>query len=225
MKPERLQQYRRLNPNGLTEEEFRKVEEELRHPKKGTISDECLDFKLWSEGYPSRQEAFADYVKQILPAGIKYKILEVGGGKTCRVSRLLAEQGYHMTCIDPRIESDRCRDSMDSNIQVMKEAFDYRRFSLKDYDWVIAQEPCEAAEHVIRGCLAQKVPFVMTLCACPHRFISGEMPEDVWEWYEYLLNLDRERMELKLLQLYGIAGTAVIKTNIHTDNEIIKNSE
>ena len=88
MDKERLNEYFRLNPNGISAEEMAKIEQEIARPKEKTISDVTLDFKLWCRGLPSRQEAFADYVEKNVPKGSK--VLEVGGGRTGRVSRLLA---------------------------------------------------------------------------------------------------------------------------------------
>lgn len=212
-----LKKYKEQNPNELTQEQFEKIEAELLHPKDGTISDERLDFKLWCQGLLSRQEAFAEYISQefLQKTGNSEKIeklekpsriLEVGGGRRGRLSRLLAEKGYEMTCMDPELEMEKEKDG----IVWVKKVFDYRTVSLKGYDLVVAQEPCEAAEHIIRACLEQKVPFVIALCGTPHRLISGEMPEDVWEWYEYLQDIDREYMKLEITKLYQLVSVAVI---------------
>lgn len=204
MDRERLKEYFRLNPNGISEEEMAKIEQEMAHPKEKTISDVYLDFKLWCRGLPSRQEAFADFVEANVPKGSR--VLEVGGGKRGSVSRLLAERGYEMTCMDPKLEA-----LSDAKVCMRRQEFDYREVSLDGFDWVVAQEPCEAAEHVIRGCLAQNVPFLVALCGSPHRLISGETPEDVWEWYRYLSQIDPERTKTEIVKVYTLAGVVVIR--------------
>ena len=204
MDKERLNEYFRLNPNGISAEEMAKIEQEIARPKEKTISDVTLDFKLWCRGLPSRQEAFADYVEKNVPKGSK--VLEVGGGRTGRVSRLLADRGYEMTCMDPQLEAES-----DAKVCMRRQEFDCREVSLAGFDWVVAQEPCEAAEHVIRACLAQNVPFLLALCGSPHRLISGEMPEDVWDWYRYLGEIDPERMEMDIVKVYTLAGVVMVR--------------
>ncbi|MDO5408529.1 MAG: hypothetical protein Q4F28_14570 [Eubacteriales bacterium] len=236
MELEQLVQYRADNPNELTKEKLDALEQEIRHPREKVLSDEYLDFKLWCRGYPSRQEAFAEYVEQGLKVERSSSVMEVGGGRTGRLSRILAGKGYHMTCMDPKLEGDGAyrlselgdgeyglseqrdgaygslvqRDGEPGSVRFVREAFDYRSTSLAGYDWVIAQEPCDATEHIIRACLEQGVPFFVALCGVPHRLISGEMPGDVWEWYEYLHHIDAERTGYEILKLYGMARVAVI---------------
>ena len=218
MELEQLVQYRADNPNELTKEKLDALEQEIRHPREKVLSDEYLDFKLWCRGYPSRQEAFAEYVEQGLQIERSASVLEVGGGRTGRLSRILAGKGYHMTCMDPKLEGGTEHGLPgQSNVQpgslrFVREAFDYRSTSLADYDWVIAQEPCDATEHIIRACLAQGVPFFITLCGVPHRRISGEMPGDVWEWYAYLHHIDVELTRYEILKLYEMARVAVIRS-------------
>lgn len=52
----RLEAYKKENLNRLTEEQFEILEQEILHPKKGTISDARLDFRLWCEGLLSGQK-------------------------------------------------------------------------------------------------------------------------------------------------------------------------
>lgn len=218
MELEQLVQYRADNPNELTKEKLDALEQEIRHPREKVLSDEYLDFKLWCRGYPSRQEAFAEYVEQGLKVERSASVLEVGGGRTGRLSRILAGKGYHMTCMDPKLEGE----GEPGSVRFVKEAFDYRSTSLADYDWVIAQEPCDATEHIIRACLEQEVPFFVALCGVPHRLISGEMPEDVWEWYEYLHHIDAERIGYEILKLYGMARVAVIYSCGNAPESLVK---
>ena len=74
-----------------------------------------------------------------------------------------------------------------------QEAFHYENTDVSGYDAVIAQEPCEATEHIIRACLMATKPFIISLCGIPHALISGEMPETLNEWHEYLLALMGKR--------------------------------
>lgn len=189
---QRLEEYKEKNPNELTEEQFKKIEQEISMPKSKTISDEYFDFKLWMKGLPSRQEYFAKYVYSRLKQKNAKKILEVGCGHKYKLSRILEHKRFDMTCIDPKVELPTEK----SNIIVKKEVFDYN-YDLSGYDFVIAQEPCDATEHIVRACVKQEKPFIIALCGVPHKLISGQEMEDVMDWYEYLLNIS-ENNEIKL---------------------------
>lgn len=207
-KMQRIQQYKSLNPNELTTQQFIELEREIKHHKPGIISDERFDFKLWCMGYPSRQESFATFIAKKLSKREGAKILEVGAGRTGRLSRFLSEKGFKMTCIDPKLEL-----TSGNNIECIREKFNYKEIDLSVYDYVIAQEPCDATEHVVRACVNQNVPFYMTLCGVPHRLISGKIPKDVYEWYDYLLSIAREEVKLRYIQLDPILKTPILKSN------------
>ena len=98
-----------------------------------------------------------------------------------------------MSCIDPCLEITTC-----NSINFIKGLFDYRNFDISLYDYVIAQEPCDATEHVVMACVNQHVHFMMCLCGIPHRLISGKLLNNVYEWYEYLVNIAPPRSSASL---------------------------
>ena len=208
----RIEQYKKLNPNELSTQQFENLEKEIKDLNHSfmseVISDEYVDFKLWMMGLPSRQESFARFIEKRLPKEEGAKILEVGCGRTGRVSRILGEKGFDITGIDPKVEILNC-----ANMKFIKEKFDYTKIDLSEYDFVIAQEPCDATEHVVRACINQKVPFIMTLCGVPHKLISGEMPKDRVEWYEYLINISKEKLKLRYVSLDPLTITPILKSN------------
>lgn len=204
----KFSEYAKLNPNELSEEQLKKIKYEMEQPKGNTISDEYVDFKLWVIGHPSRQESFAKYLVKRLPKDKKIKILEVGCGRTGRVSRILGEEGFIVTGIDPKLEKTNV-----NNISFIKDEFDYKKFDLSGYDFVVAQEPCDATEHVVRACVNQRVPFIMSLCGVPHKLISGYMPKNYKEWYEYLLNISNKDLKLRYIELDPLTTTPILKSN------------
>lgn len=202
-----MEEYRKVNPNRLTQEQFAALEQEILHRREGTISDEYLDYKLWCQGLPSRQECFAAYLKDnILPAG-KIRILEVGCGRYAGLSVQLKKMGYRMTCMDPRAETAGAE-----GIEVRRETFFYKNADLKDFDFVVAQEPCDATEHIVRACVSQKVPFIIALCGVPHERIGGGMPKDVYEWYAFLAKIDPNGTILECVEIYPKMEMAVIRS-------------
>ena len=197
-----FQVFREQNPLQFIEEQFHKVETDILHPRKGVVSDEYVDFDLWTKGLPSRQEYFADYITTILPSTKYQKLLEVGCGRTPRLAKLLAKSGYEMTAMDPKIVTetedvekteDEEKETDAENLRCIKAAFVFGETDIAAYDAVIAQEPCEATEHVIRACVKAKKTFIISLCGTAHRLMNGEMPEDVLEWYDYLQELLGEK--------------------------------
>lgn len=200
--------YKQLNPHELSPQQFVSLEREVKKREEKYLSDQYVDFLLWCRHLPSRQESFANFIVKKLSKNPGAKVLEVGGGRTGRLSRILNEKGFQMTCIDPKMEL-----TSSNGIEFIKDKFDYRKFDLTAYDYVVAQEPCEATEHVVRACINQNKPFMMSLCGVPHKLISGGTPKDEKEWYDYLLNISRGEMKLIYMSLDPITTTLILKSN------------
>lgn len=204
----RFELYKQLNPDELSTQQFLRLKHEIKSPKKTTISDEYLDFKLWYNGCPSRQNFFYQFIFKKLAKKEGASILEVGCGRTAKLSRSLSKKGFKMTCIDPKLEISNCGD-----IEFIKSHFHYKKFDLTKYDYIIAQEPCEATEHIVRACTNQNKPFLITLCGVPHKLISGQIPKDVFEWYDYLVNISIDNVKLRYLNLIPFYTTPILKSN------------
>ncbi len=203
----RLDAYKCQNPNELTIQQLQKIETALKHPERKNFDDEILDFKLWCMGLPSRQEKFAEYLSKRLPKEQGLKVLEVGCGRTARLSRLLAKNGYVMTCIDPELDLSYC-----TEVKGIKGKFNYKKIDLSPYDYIVAQEPCDATEHIVRACVQQNKPFMISLCGTAHKMISGETPKDYEEWYQNLINISPESMKLRYLKLDPLSITPLLKS-------------
>lgn len=205
---QQFNQYKKTNPNELTATEFVQLEKELSKAHFELTSDQYLDFLLWCNGYQSRQELFAKYIIKFLPKKPDAKILEVGCGRTAKLSRILAGKGFIMTSMDPKVDS-----SLLNGVTSIKAKFDYRRFDLSEYDFVIAQEPCDATEHIIRACINQNKPFIVSLCGVPHKLLSGEMPKSYEDWYDYLWKIAKDKTRLLYLSLDPFSKTPIIRSN------------
>lgn len=202
---QRIIAYKKLNPNELTPQQFRILENEIKTPEERTISDEYVDFQLWCNGLPSRQESFANFIAKKLSKNQGARVLEVGCGRTAKLSRILSDKGFKMTGIDPKVELQSNADMI-----YIKDHFDYAKFDLTEYDYVIAQEPCEATEHVIRACIAQNKPFIMSICGTPHRLISGETPKDAYKWWDYLINIGKSEVRFRRISLDPLFYTPIL---------------
>lgn len=203
---QRIIQYEMENPSELTAEQFSKLKQEIKNRKKGTISDELVDFMLWDRGLPSRQESFAKYVCKFLPK--ECSVLEVGCGITGKMSRILKNNGYNISCMDPKVDPSYLQ-----GIKSFQEMFDYKTTNIEEYDYIIAQEPCDATEHIVRACVMKRKKLIMSMCGVPHKLISGEMLSSAQEWYSYLQNISPSDLKLRYANLDPLTTTPILKSN------------
>ena len=94
-----------------------------------------------------------------------------------------------MTAIDPNLISEAVKSK---DIRCIQDVFIFGKTDLTPYDAVVAQEPCDATEHIIRACAKARKNFIISLCGTPHQLINGEQPNDIYEWYDYLENIDKK---------------------------------
>ena len=184
---EKFKLFCKENPLDFDTEQFKKIEADILN-KKNVVCDEYVDYTLWQKGLKSRQEYFCECVEKIFPLEKYPHLLEVGAGKKARLSRMLSEKGYQMTAMDPKITE--CSEY--ENLKLQKGSFLFGITDISCFDAVIAQEPCEATEHIIRECVKQEKDFFISLCGTPHTLINGEKPETVFDWYQYLDEISGE---------------------------------
>jgi len=200
-----LKVYKQLNPNKLSEHQFKEIEHYIKC-KKITAVD-YVDFEMWCRKLPTRQELFAKYIEKQLARHPGAKILEVGSDRTGKLSILLKEKGFKMSCINPMLEVTS------DNIEFIKSRFNYKDINLSKYDYVIAQEPCDATEYVVRACINQNVPFMITLDGEPHRLISGTKPKEANTWYKYMQSIASNEIKLYYKNMYSVVKTPILKSN------------
>ena len=214
-----LQEFKKINPCEFTQEQFEKVETNILHPRGRTVYDEYLDFKLWVNGLKTRQEYYSEFVEMILPIEKYHSLLEVGCGENAMLSRVLVKKGYRMTAMDPKLNLEKTKVE---EITGIKDVFEWDKADISKYDAVIAQEPCEAAEHLIRACKIQKKNLMLTLCGVPHTRLDGIMPEDVFAWHDYLKEIGGENCKLvrnKMIPgcittlVVGVFGEKTVESN------------
>lgn len=123
----------------------------------------------------------------------KKEILEVGCGRTARLSRMLKSY-YNMTAMDPKVEYNN-----HYFVRCIKQEFT-ENTPIDKYDFIFGLEPCDATEHIIRACVKAKKDFIVVLCGVPHKRIDGIMPEDADSWYNYLVSIDKDFLTLERLK-------------------------
>lgn len=205
----RFEEYKALNPCELTPQQLVSLEKEIKDHKSDKTSDEYADFLLWANGLPLRQERFAEYIAKRLKDKPNAKILEVGCGRLGRLSKMLAKKGFLMTGIDPKLEV-----SGTDSIQFYKQKFDHKTAVLDVYDYVIGQEPCDATEHIIRACLKQNKPFIISLCGSPHKLLSGGTPKTAYDWFDYLVNIAPDRLVLRYAKFDPFFITPILRSKV-----------
>lgn len=148
------------------------------------VYDEIIDFIDLRSGNYTRWEAFARYIETRYIVQRYISVLDVGCGPFADLSIKLAEKGYDVTSIDPRIEET-------SRLKIIKGLFDFESTDVKRYDLIVGLEPCEATEHIIRSAVANKKAFAICLCGIHHEGIDGKVFETYDEWVNYLIGIDK----------------------------------
>lgn len=154
-----LAMFLKENPFDYDAEQLCRLKQEIDHPQDGRSSDEKIDCLLWQRGQKSRQESFCCYVVRNFPCRRYPHLLEVGCGRQARLSQLLAQQGYQMSAIDPKLQR------IPAHVEGIVASFHHARTPISSYDAVIAQEPCDATEHIVRSCIRERKDFVISLRA------------------------------------------------------------
>lgn len=188
-----LLQFIEENPHELSKEQFDLVIDDIFGNQNGkTICDETFDFFQWQHNRKCRQQIFAKYLMDNYSKFQGKEVLEVGCGRTARLSRMLRDY-FNMTVIDPKLEY-----KIEYMVRFIKGEFT-QNTQINIYDLVIGLEPCEATEHIIRACVKARKDFIVVLCGVPHKRIDGVMPEDYMAWYDYLVSIDRDFLTLDRL--------------------------
>ena len=173
------------NPLRFSEQRMALVRRDFYNHKRGTVSDEFVDFVLWAEKLPARHEHFGSFLLPIIRDNAWKSVLEVGCGETA----LLSEYLYQALAGNVTITAlDQCDIQCNvSGINLVMHKFTGVE-DLSAFDAVIAQEPCEATELIIKSCTEQNVPYCVILCGVPHIRLTGVFDDDVYAWYAYLLS-------------------------------------
>lgn len=195
-----------------------------------TLSNEIFNFyDFLSEEIPLKScwSLFASYIRRNYPVKQFPNILDVGCGPMADSSLALLKYGYHVTSIDPRIESpekikEMCYQLKElqanyplylkqiDQLLIRRELFDYQQEDISNYNLLIGYTPCGATEHIIRGCLKENIPFVISLCATAHDANDGTKFSNYKEWWEYLDNIAPDKTILETIYM-GDSGNKIIR--------------
>lgn len=164
------------------------------------IDDEVYDFLIQKNIIKSeaREQSFMDYLNDKYKNLAHSKILDVGAGRICSLSKLLTQQGAIVTAIDPNIRlTDNSLKA--SNITPIRKPFKCDEYSkngigtnISNYDLIVGLEPCDATEHIIRQSLKYDKPFDIYLCGAPHDGLNRQTFKTHTDWYNHLQNISQE---------------------------------
>ena len=110
---EMLNDYIAENPLRFSEKRLSLVRRDFYEHKRGTVSDEFVDYVLWAEKSPARHEHFGDFLLPIIRDNSWSSILEVGCGETVLLafgpekSLILAESEQSFTVVNVLSGRDR----------------------------------------------------------------------------------------------------------------------
>ena len=197
--------YLELNPERFTDQEKMKFMQSLQEWIAGTsetIDDEVYDFLITAKlaDKKSREEVFASYLNEKYGYLTFRRVMDIGAGRMCKLSTLLAKNGTKMYAIDPNIRLSES-EAYDLGIaKISRDPFvcDWALgrggvgTKVKGADILVGLEPCDATEHIIRQGLKYDKPFDVVLCAAPHDSMDGKKFRSYEEWYEYLLKISGE---------------------------------
>ena len=197
--------YLERNPERFNDQEKVKFFQGLEQwisGKSDTIDDEVYDFLIAAKlsDQQSREEEFVSFLNQKHGHFAFKPVLDVGAGRMCRLSTLMAKHGAKMYAIDPAIRiSDEEAYEM-GLVKVSRSKFSCDRYpaygrkgtNVHPFAHIVGLEPCEATEHIIRQGLKYDKPFDVLLCAAPHDSLDGKKFRSYEEWYEYLLKISSE---------------------------------
>ena len=183
--------------------------------KSESMDDEVYDFliEIGVVKSKSREENFKSYLNEKYGFLTFKRVLDVGAGRLCKLSEMLAKKCSNVTAMDPKIRLSEI-EAAQKRIKIKKEMFECDKFaksgsrgtSLKPYDLIVGLEPCDATEHIIRQGLKYDKQFDVLLCAAPHNALNGKIFRNYEEWYKYLESISSE----VTIQEYG---SSFIATN------------
>ena len=165
-----------------------------------TIDDEVFDFLVQRKLVHNepREVAFLKYLVDKYGCLSGKKVLDVGAGRVCALSKAIAGEGAKVTAMDTniRIDGGILRKNKVVPIRNLFRCDEYSKNGvgtcIDNFDLIVGLEPCDATEHIIRQSLNKGKPFDVSLCAQPHRGLNGETFRTFEEWYEHLAKISRE---------------------------------
>lgn len=213
--------YLKRNPERFTGEEknqfLLKLDDFIYRPGE-TIDDEIYDFLTDCEIIKGekREIQFTSYLYNRYKYLHFNKIMDVGAGRMCKLSKELGKFGNTMYAIDPNIRLTE-HEARDSGIRISKNKFICDAFAnsgrgtnIRNMDLIVGVEPCDATEHIIRQSLKYDKPFDIALCASPHDSLDGKQFACYEDWYEYLQSISKEVEIKKFKGSYYASNSHVI---------------
>ena len=186
--------------NGFEKQKFLMSLQNYLDDKNFIIDDEVYDFLVQKKliNNEPREEGFVKYLTKKYKSLKGVKILDVGAGRVCSLSKAIVKHGGRVTATDKNIRLDN-QALKRSKIHAEKGFFVCDEYSqngqgtnIDRFDLIVGLEPCDATEHIIRQSLKYDKPFDVSLCAAPHKSLDGKCFRTYEEWYNHLSNISNE---------------------------------
>ena len=219
--------YLEKNPERFNDQEKVKFMQDIQtwaFGKSDVIADEVYDFLIAVKFIEEqkREQQFASYINDKYGFLRFRKILDVGAGRMCRLSGLLAANGAKVYAMDPNIRLTN-NEAMQMGIRgISRDKFYCDEYSkagrrgtnVRPFDVLVGLEPCDATEHIIRQGLKYDKPFDVLLCAAPHDALDGTKFERYEDWYEHLLKISAD------VDIKNVNGSYIASNDFQRDNQL-----
>ena len=178
------------------------------------VDDDVYDFLIYFNfiNNQNRHIEFAKYLLKKYSPHSHPKILDVGAGRLCHLSKRLAKNNFQVTAIDPKIKLTQQEIENNKIYEAIIENFYCDEYAPKNkngtnitgYDLLVALVPCDATEHIIRQCLKYNKKFEIVPCAQNHQTLEKpQKPIKTFEdWYKYLESISKDISIKKTNGLY-----------------------
>lgn len=125
----------------------------------------------------------------------KKRILEIGGGPTPQLGKLLAKEASEVTVMDTNLS---IKNNQFSNLHLVQNYF-LPYTDISQYDLVVAYMVCGATESIIYNCTNNNKDFIIGLCPCGREAVMEIINKDLTnqEYIEGVIELAKQKTKEK----------------------------
>lgn len=160
-----------------------------------TSNLELVDFLNAYYKTQSREASFMAFLESKKDLSGFVKVLDVGAGKVCALSKEFARRGKQVYAMDTdiRLSPEELKQNQITGLNQIFKCDDAtttgKGTPIDRYDLIVGAYPCAATEHIVRQSLKYEKPFILALCQEPHKGIQGKTFRSAGDWHHYLQSL------------------------------------